>query len=334
MPHYRQSASARSMSQEDIWAKSEEECYEAFKKWVWPTTNGDPICPKCGGTKKVYSYKSRRVFKCAPCNWQFSATSGTPFAHRKLSYKKMCAAIFGFISSARGTPAIVISNTCGINYRTAYLLLHRAREAMAFAQQGRKLTGKVEVDGMQIGMNRRPPNEHRQWTKGYNTAKQHVVVMRQRKGPTLTFVLKKESEAIPLLYQYIDPAATLYLDMGVHWVKEVERLATHFDKVEYLNHSQFRADPFGVHTNSAESFNDRLRRSSHVYTRISGEYLYLYAAEAAWRRDHRREPNGQQFETLMKEMCALPVSRRFGNYRRVTKPKPAPPFTPRRGRTY
>lgn len=341
MPHYRQSAAARSMSLEDIWARSEDECYEAFKRLVWHTTNGQPICPKCGGTEKVYSYKSRRIFKCGPCSTldpkrsaQFSVTSGTPFAHRKLSYKKLLALMFGFVIGARGVPAIALSLSCGTNYRTAFLLIHKAREAMAFAQQGRKLIGKVEVDGMQIGMNRRSPNDHSKWTKGYNTAKQCVVVMRQRKGPTLTFSVRRERDAVPLLYKYIDPSATLYLDMGVHWVKEVASLARHFAKVEYLNHSEFREEPYGVHTNNAESFNDRLRRSSNVYTRISGDYLDLHAAEAAWRRDHRAESTGRQFEALMKEVCALPVSRRFGNYRRVPKAKPAPPYTARRNRTY
>jgi hypothetical protein len=327
------------MSQEDIWTKTETECYEAFLKWRWPETNGQPVCPRCGGTEKVYRYKTRRIFKCGPCSTttnpaQFSATSGTAFAHRKLSFKKICAALFNFVIHARGEPATTVSIACKINYRSAYLLLHSAREAMEFAQQGRKLFGKVEVDGMQIGMSRRSPNFHPPWGKGYNTAKQCIIVMRQRNGPTLTFIVRREADAVPLLYQHIDPSATVYLDMGIHWQAEIENYRRYFARVEMINHSEFREEPWGVHTNSAESLNDRLRRLSRTYTRISGDYADLYAAEGAWRRDHRTDPNGVQFETLMKEMCALPVSRRFGNYRRVPKAKPAAPYTSRKGRTY
>jgi len=43
--------------------------------------------------------------------------------------------------------------------------------------------------------------------------------------------------------------------------------------------------------NQAESFFSRLWRAEFgVHHRISGQYLYQYAKEMAWREDHRREP--------------------------------------------
>jgi len=49
----------------------------------------------------------------------------------------------------------------------------------------------------------------------------------------------------------------------------------------------------GVNVNQAESFFSRLRRAEYgIHHRISGQYLYQYANEMAWREDRRREPNG------------------------------------------
>ena len=42
-----------------------------------------PFCPRCGCVG-VYTFKTRALFKCKACDHQFSVTSGTIFASRKL----------------------------------------------------------------------------------------------------------------------------------------------------------------------------------------------------------------------------------------------------------
>ena len=64
-------------------AHGEDEAAEAFKQIRWSATGGDPVCPRCG-CLGVYVYKSRALFKCKACKHQFSVTSGTIFASRKL----------------------------------------------------------------------------------------------------------------------------------------------------------------------------------------------------------------------------------------------------------
>ena len=51
---------------------------------------------KCGCVT-VYEFKSRKIFKCTGCASQFSLTSGTIFASRKLSIRDILAAmpVFG-----------------------------------------------------------------------------------------------------------------------------------------------------------------------------------------------------------------------------------------------
>lgn len=64
---------------------NESEAYAAFLRMRWP--GGEPVCPSCG-SRKPYHIRTRKKFKCrdAVCGKQFSATSGTAFSSRKLSF--------------------------------------------------------------------------------------------------------------------------------------------------------------------------------------------------------------------------------------------------------
>jgi hypothetical protein len=60
-----------------------------------------------------------------------------------------------------------------------------------------------------------------------------------------------------------------------------------------VNHSAEYVGEDGANVNQAESWFGRLRRAEFgIHHRISGQYLYQYANEMAWREDRRREPNG------------------------------------------
>ena len=55
----------------------------------------------------------------------------------------------------------------------------------------------------------------------------------------------------------------------------------------------------GACTNQAESFFSRLRRAEiGIHHSIAGPYLARYAAEMAWREDHRRKDTGEQFRCV------------------------------------
>lgn len=57
---------------------------ETFLRWRWPP-DGAPECPHCGAPE-VYAYRCRPLWKCKLCKRQFTATSGTIFASRKMPY--------------------------------------------------------------------------------------------------------------------------------------------------------------------------------------------------------------------------------------------------------
>src|SRR5438105_15729854 len=61
---------------------------------------------------------------------KFSLTSGTLFHSRKLSVRDHLAVIALFVNGVKGTSALQISRDRNINPKSAFVLLHKLREAM------------------------------------------------------------------------------------------------------------------------------------------------------------------------------------------------------------
>ena len=99
--HFLLSAAARTLSLKAIYAEGEDAAYDQFCKLRWPATAGAPICPRCAW-QEAYSLSTRRRFKCKACHHQFSVTSGTIFASRKLAFVDLLGAIALFSMQPRG----------------------------------------------------------------------------------------------------------------------------------------------------------------------------------------------------------------------------------------
>lgn len=96
--------------------------YSAFLQWRWPETEGKPICPACDHGR-IYNISTRRRFKCAGCYTQFSATTGTVFASRKMTF----ANIIEVLNLLGKVPALELSRRIGSQYKTAFVLAHKLR---------------------------------------------------------------------------------------------------------------------------------------------------------------------------------------------------------------
>ena len=101
---------------------------------------------------------TRRKFKCAACHHQFSVTSGTIFACRKLSFVDLLAAICLFVNAAKGASALQLSRDLDVQYKTAFVLAHKLREALAAETADLRLSNTVEVDGAYFGGHVRQAN--------------------------------------------------------------------------------------------------------------------------------------------------------------------------------
>ena len=115
--------------------------------------------------------------------------------------------------------------------------------------------------------------------------------MRERNGRTLPFVFKTEAASLPTLESRIAASATVHADEASHW----DRLHAKF-LTKRINHEWAYSDE-GACTNQAESFflpPSPLRRSASITISLAA-YLAAYSREMAWREDHRRVSNGEQY---------------------------------------
>ena len=77
--------------------------------------------------------------------------SGTIFASRKLSIRDYLLAIAIFVNGAKGHSALQLSRDLDCQYKTAFVLAHKIREAMASEANGATVSGEVEIDGAYFG---------------------------------------------------------------------------------------------------------------------------------------------------------------------------------------
>lgn len=311
--HFLLSAAARTLKLKDIYKAGEDAAYAKFCGLRWADTAGEPVCPRCGGLD-AYRITTRRKFKCKACGHQFSVTSGTIFASRKLAFVDMLAAICIIANAAKGLSALQLSRDVGVQYKTAFVLAHKIREALADETEHLKLAGTVEIDGAYFGGKIRPANMEadrvdRRLAEHQTGQRRVVIALRQREGRTLTFVRKSEAEGVEIARERIAPDASVMADEASHW----DTLDAFFPTAR-VNHSEGYSIN-GVCTNQAESYFSRLRRmASGQHHHVSAKYLHQYAAHAAWLEDHRRESNGALANRIVWNAMAAPVSRTWKGY--------------------
>jgi transposase-like protein len=313
MQHFLLSAKARNLSLKAVFSMGEDRAYETFCQLRWPDTDGEAVCPRCGCVE-TYDIATRRRFKCVACYHQFSVTSGTIFASRKMSFTDLLAAIAIFVNGAKGVAALQLSRDLDCQYKTAFVLTHKLREAMTLAQSTVQLNGIVEIDGGWFGGHVRPENrkedrKDRRLKEHRSDKRQCVVIMRERGGRSLPFIVANEGDACPIVRDRVGTLATIYADEGTGW----DALHAGWD-TKRVNHSVAFMDE-GVCTNQAESFFSRLRRAEiGTHHHIAGPYLNAYANEMAWREDHRRVANGNQAMLVAGAAMVARQSRTWSGY--------------------
>ena len=311
--HFLLSAKARTISLKSVYQMGEDKAYALFRSLRWPETEGEAVCPRCGCCD-AYDIPTRRKFQCKACGHQYSVTSGTIFAGRKLTFTDLLAAIVLFVNGAKGVSALQVSRDLDVQYKTAYVLCHKLREAMAKEQAGLTLDGIVEIDGAYFGGYVKPENikadrRDLRLTANRSGKRQCVVIMRERKGRSLPFVVPSEGDACPIVRDRVGALATIHADEGSGW----DQLHAGWD-THRVNHSVQFMDK-GVCTNQAESYFSRLRRMEiGTHHHIAGPYLNSYASEAAWREDHRRQSNGGQAMRVARSVMVSRVSRQWAGY--------------------
>jgi transposase-like protein len=284
---------------------SDEETETVFRKIRWASNNGDPFCPKCGCT---IVYDCRRAngtarWRCKACRHSFSITSGTLFHSRKMPLRAYLLAIAIFCNEVKGKSMLALSRDLGTHYMTAFVIAHKMREAMASEVRQTAIGGegkRAEIDGGYFGgyvkpANRRE-NRHDRRLRQHRTGKRRVVVViRERNGRTLPGA--SEVEALTFIRRQVPRGTELYADEAGAWNALHARYTLH-----RINHEEAYSlgGEYEINTNSAESFFSRMRRGEiGHHHHVAGPYLIRFAQEAAWREDHRKDPNGSHVDRIV-----------------------------------
>src|SRR6201985_143325 len=297
--HFLLSVAARSLSPAKVARMSDQGAENVFLRLRWPETDGKPVCPNCGCQ---VCYDCRRPagqarWRCKACGADFSVTSGTLFAWHKLPLRTYLMAIAVFCNEVKGKSMLAFARDLDVQYKTAFLLAHNLREAMASSMSALRIGGEgrtAEIDGAYFGGHIRPENLaieriDRRLAENPSGKRQGGGVMRERGGRTLAQVFPAEADAVAAIRQRVAKGTTVHADESTAWNPLHARLA-----MQPVKHQ----DGFsigGACTNGAESYFSRLRRGElGHHHHIAGPYLARYAQEAAWREDLRRSGNGDQ----------------------------------------
>src|SRR3954451_18571449 len=278
MTHFLNTPAARSLSIAQVLRLSDEEAFGMFQRVRFAANDGNPFCPACGCVK-VYTLAETPVrWKCSACRRKFSVTSGTIFHSRKLAIRDYLAVIALFCNGVKGTSALQMSRDMNVNPKSAFVLLHKLREAMgATVNASGELTGTVEIDGAYVGKGPKPANKKADRTdrRSLDTKRQVVVVARERGGKARTWVVDREADAFPTIRKHVASGTTVHADESLAW----DILHASF-AMKRVNHSvEYKSDD-GACTNQAESYFSRLRRAEMgIHHHIGGRHLGAYSNE-------------------------------------------------------
>lgn len=296
---------------------------ELFVRFRFAAKGGRPFCPKCE-CDAVYVFRCRDLFKCKACQRQFSPTSGTPWAYKKLSYWKIIFLVARFCERADGVSAFELSDSSNLSYKTVLLWLHKFREQIALCNEALTLAGEVEMDGGWLGGYVRPKNVKKKNTDKRTThfraddRAMCVVVARQRGGPARTWVARQEGYPRQQIKDCLAQDAVLFADQAPHW-----SWFRRSHKLYQVNHSVAYATPEAC-TNAAESLIRTIRGLEDTHRHIAQNYLDLYAAEGAWRAylSQSKGRKDTRFFSLMESManaCRSSLAGYFQGRKRLCK---------------
>jgi transposase-like protein len=308
--HFLLSAAARTISLKEVLRLEEPAAWALFGKIRWPETGGAPVCPSCDCRTcwDCTRPDGKPRYRCTACRADFSPTSGTLFAYHKLEIRDYLAAVVIFCDEVKGKSALALSRDLDVQYKTAFVLAHKIREAMASESKGIVVGGPgrtVEVDGCYVGGHVRPENrkedrKDRRLVENQTGKRRVVVAIRERAldgtslGRIIPAVFESEDAASTFIKARIDRASSVHADESAAW----NALHARFD-MHRINHSVEYANDNAC-TNQVESFFSRIRRGEiGHHHHISGVYLVRYAKEAAWREDHRRDSTGLQLRVVV-----------------------------------
>ena len=259
---------------------TDDRCRDALEAIRWPA---GVCCTRCGDTA-VDEVPSRNQFRCRGCKYRFSVMAGTIMHRSHLPLRKWFLAIYLMCESKKGMSANQLKRSLGCQYKTAWYLCHRIREAMGNDPfTGPTLFGVVEVDETLIGgraKGRENALENKHWVAGAIERGGQVRIERipnVRKDTIQGFVERTVSP----------DAEAIYTDE----LRSYIGVETDTRRHETVCHSEDEWVVGDVHTNSVEGVWSLFKRSIvGSFHKMSVKHMDRYLEELEWRFNNRDNP--------------------------------------------
>jgi transposase-like protein len=278
--------------------QSPENAREWLENLRWPE---GPICSHCGTINHAYKTKKPGWYRCAEkeCRKDFTVTTGTVMERSHIPLNKWLMAFYLLNASKKGMSAHQLHRALRLDYKSAWFMCHRIREAMRAGNLGPLGGGGmiVEADETYYGPVDKPQPRSRgrvpKPTKGGRSGpanKRPIVALVERGGNVRTFhvpvatkveVSKIVRENISKESRLHTDESNLYPDVGATFQGHSTVKHTAGEYVRY-------DDGEIVHTNSAEGYFSIFKRGMRgVYQHCKEKHLHRYLAEFDHRYNHR-----------------------------------------------
>jgi hypothetical protein len=279
----------------------EEKAFAFLETVLWPD---GPICPKCGGEgyplegvrNKAKKDKAGNVIaegkvrvglkKCRACRAQFTVRVGTVFESSHVELHRWLQAVHLICSSKKGFSAHQLHRVLEVQYKTAWFMAHRIREAMrsgALAPFGFG-GGTVEVDETFIGR-----DKTKKVKVGYQHKYKILALVDRDSGASRAMVIDNvDMKTIaPIMRENIAREARIMTDEANHYRHTARWFAAH-EQVQHSAKEYVRKGEPDVHTNTIEGYFSIFKRGMRgTYQHCGKQHLHRYLAEFDFRYTHR-----------------------------------------------
>jgi transposase-like protein len=219
---------------------------EELERTLWPA---GPVCPRCGSMSRITTVKGGRagLYRCGPCKRQFTVTVGTVFESSHVALNLWMQGVYLMCSSKKGISSHQLMRTLDVQYKTAWFMTHRIREAMKAGNLppigGEGAT--VEIDETFIGKTGDKPANAR----GYKH-KHAVLTLVERGGTARSFHVDGTcaTHLLPIIRANVAPGSRVMPDEAGQY----RHLGKFFTEHDFTRHTAGEYVRGGTHRNTVE----------------------------------------------------------------------------------